>query len=47
MGWRCTCVRVFFNSDVEGSDCTSFIKIMTLYIYIYIVSTTHHENYPS
>ena len=24
------CVNVFFNSDVEGSDCTSYIKIMAL-----------------
>ena len=21
MGWECTCVVVFFNSDVEGTDC--------------------------
>ena len=24
--WGCTCVEVFFNSDVEGSDYTSYIK---------------------
>ena len=30
MEWGCTCVEVFFTSDVEGSDCTSYIKIMTL-----------------
>ena len=26
--WGCTCVEVFFNSDVEGFDCTASIKIM-------------------
>ena len=26
MEWRCTCVEVFFNSDEEGSDCSSYIK---------------------
>ena len=28
MEWGCICVEVFFNSDVEGSDCDSYIKIM-------------------
>ena len=27
MEWGCTCVEVFFNSDVEGSGCASYIKI--------------------
>ena len=26
MEWWCTCVEVFINSVVEGSDCTSYIK---------------------
>ena len=26
--WGCTCVEMFFNSDVEGADYTSDIKII-------------------
>ena len=28
MEWECTCIKMFFNSNVEGSDCASYIKIM-------------------
>ena len=26
MEWRCICVEVSYNSDVEESDCTSYKK---------------------
>ena len=28
MEWRCMCVELFFNLDVEGYDCSSYLKIM-------------------
>ena len=30
MEWGYRCVEMFFNSDVEGSDSTSYIKVMSI-----------------
>ena len=49
MEWECTCVDVFFNSDVEGSDSTSYVKIMTFFTYYYGFELTkkRSKRYPA